>query len=233
MSPRGSLWVLFSLSLSADSCYLASLNGSETTYSHVREPVPLPQNFNMVFLLLLGQFLAKVEFPVWKWTRGCMINTCLLVELELFLRKYTAVVQTKDQGLTAENSRDQKKKKFYTVLRLSDPKLRWLLTIAEQANVTICNSWVSINTTKPLTHQWHCVSKAMLVSQDCLPLGTVLACEYFHCRFPHLAAAQAVMPWCAWWCLYKGIKPLRVWHLPMGYAANRQSKRSQGMAANK
>ena len=57
-----------------------------------------------------------------------MINTCLLVELEVFLQKYTAVVQTKDQGLTAENSRDEKKKKkSYTVLRLSDPKLRWLL----------------------------------------------------------------------------------------------------------
>lgn len=53
-----------------------------------------------------------------------MINTCLLVELEVFLQKYTAVVQTKDQGLTAENSRDEKKKKSYTVLRLSDPKLR-------------------------------------------------------------------------------------------------------------
>ena len=54
-----------------------------------------------------------------------MINTCLLVELEVFLQKYTAVVQTKDQCLTAENSRDEKKKKkSYTVLRLSDPKLR-------------------------------------------------------------------------------------------------------------
>ena len=154
-----------------------------------------------------------------------MINTCLLVELEVFLRKYTAVVQTKDQGLTAENSRDQKKKKknLYSI-KAQWSQTQMTVTIAEQANVTICNSWVSINTTEPLTHQWHCVSKAMLVSQDCLPLGTVSACEYFHWRFPHLAAAQEVMPWCAWWCLYKGIKPLRVWHLPMGYAANSQAK---------
>lgn len=99
-----------------------------------------------------------------------MINTCLLVELEVFLQKYTAVVQTKDQGLTAENSRDEKKKKkiLYSI-KAQWSQTQMTVTIAEQANVTICNSWVSINTTEPLTHQWHCVSKAMLVSQDCLP----------------------------------------------------------------
>ena len=74
-----------------------------------------------------------------------MINTCLLVELEVFLRKYTAVVQTKDQGLTAENSRDQKKKKKKTKKQktnLYSIKAQWsqtqmTVTIAEQANVTI------------------------------------------------------------------------------------------------
>lgn len=98
-----------------------------------------------------------------------MINTCLLVELEVFLQKYTAVVQTKDQGLTAENSRDEKKKKILYSIKAQWSQTQMTVTIAEQANVTICNSWVSINTTEPLTHQWHCVSKAMLVSQDCLP----------------------------------------------------------------
>lgn len=98
-----------------------------------------------------------------------MINTCLFVELEVFLQKYTAVVQTKDQGLTAENSRDEKKKKILYSIKAQWSQTQMTVTIAEQANVTICNSWVSINTTEPLTHQWHCVSKAMLVSQDCLP----------------------------------------------------------------
>lgn len=54
------------------------------------------------------------------------------------------------------------------------------VAIARQVNATICNSWVSTNTTGPLIHQRHCVSKAMLVLQDCLLLGTVSACEYFH-----------------------------------------------------
>lgn len=200
----------------------------------MREPFPLPRNFNMAFLLLLVQFLAKIEFPVWKWTCGCMINTCLLVELEVFLWKYTAVVQTKDQGLTADNSRDQKKKKILYSIKVQWSQTQKIVTIAEQANVTICNSWVSINTTEPLTHQWHCVTKAMLVSQDCLPLGTISAYEYFHWRFPHLAAAQAVIPWCAGGVFTKRSSHWEcdtcLWAMQQ---IARQSKRSQGMAAKK
>jgi hypothetical protein len=70
------------------------------------------------------------------------------------------------------------------------------MTVAKvgQVNATFCNSWGSTDTTVLLTHQEHWVSKAMLVLPDCLLLGTVSTCEYFHSRLPHLATAQAVVP---------------------------------------